>query len=396
MENRKGRIALIVTLLLPSLLLAGCWDRREINDVAFVLANSFDLDKEGRYKQAIVVALPGQMGGATGGGGGTSGKNPYYIESINGYPLTAEARKLQLRMARVLNFSHRRVIILGEELARKGVRFIFDILARYPQNRITTYFVVGQGSGEKLLKAKPHLERFSGEAIREIITLNPSGKVNLNEVWQMLSNQGIDMTLPVFTAKKSQGPEETDEVELVGTALFSGDRMVGTVKDGEAEAALWLTNKFQRYRQIIDYRKKHKVGIFIESGSKKLELLSSKEPMRFRITVHAEGSIVEDTAKLNLDNETYIKQIEQIWAKVIKADMEHLIQKMKTLNSDAMGAGYMLYQTHPREWDKVKNRWYEVLKEAKFEIQANLLIRRVGQITENVDIWSSNKGTVTQ
>ena len=30
-----------------SLLLTGCWDRTEINDVAFVLASAIDLDKEG-------------------------------------------------------------------------------------------------------------------------------------------------------------------------------------------------------------------------------------------------------------------------------------------------------------------------------------------------------------
>ncbi|MET3291942.1 UNVERIFIED_CONTAM: Ger(x)C family germination protein [Brevibacillus sp. OAP136] len=397
MKSRKRHACLIATLL-PALLLTGCWDRREINDVAFVLANSFDIDKNGQYKQAVIIALPGQMGGSTGGGGGTSGKSPYYIDDSVGFPITNGANKLQVRMSRVLNYAHRRVIIIGEELARKGIRVIFDVLARIPQNRITTYFVIGKESGEKLLKAKPHLERFSGEAIREILTLNPSGKVNLNEIWQKLSNQGIDMSLPVFKSVKNKGPSPSDETMLIGTALFSSDKMVGMVTGSEASAIRWLTNKFQRYRDVIPFgdKSKDKVGIQIESGDKRLELISMKEPLRFRLSLHAEGSIVESTVNVNLDNEQYIKEMEKMWAKHMKAEMEKLIAKMQNLHSDVMGAGYLVYQTHPKEWDKVKNRWYDVFKKAKFDIHANLLIRRVGQVTENVDIWTNQPSTPKQ
>jgi spore germination protein KC/spore germination protein len=374
---------------LSSLLLSGCWDRREINDVAFVLANSFDVDTNGKYRQGIIIALPGQMGGSTGGGGGTSGKNPYYIDAATGYPITEEANNLQRRMARVLNYSHRRVIILGEKLAREGIRFIIDILARYPQNRITTYFVVGQGSGEKLLKAKPHLERFSGEAIREILTLNPSGKVNLNEIWQKLSNPGIDMTLPVFTTQMSQKPNATEEVQIVGTALFSGQRMKGMVKDGEEQTILWLTKKIQRYSQIIQTEQKQKLALKIEKGTTKLEVISAHEPLHFRVNVNAEGSILENTANIDLADEKQLKRLEQIWSKTMKKDIDNVIHKMQEWKSDVMGSGYLLYQTHPKEWDRVKNKWYKVFKEAKFDVRVGIQLRRVGQITENVDVWQS-------
>lgn len=64
------KAAVLCCLLLCSILLGGCWDRREVNDVAFVMGTG--LDKEGdQYRVTMQIALPGQLGssGSTGGGG---------------------------------------------------------------------------------------------------------------------------------------------------------------------------------------------------------------------------------------------------------------------------------------------------------------------------------------
>ena len=67
----------VVLLFLCTLLLSGCWDREEINDIAFVIGIAVDKEKQD-YRTSLQIALPGQSGasGSEGGGEGQAGTNP--------------------------------------------------------------------------------------------------------------------------------------------------------------------------------------------------------------------------------------------------------------------------------------------------------------------------------
>ncbi|GJM83562.1 hypothetical protein HMSSN139_60580 [Paenibacillus sp. HMSSN-139] len=56
------RLRLTLAVLLPSLGLTGCWDRIEVNDVAFVLATSTDME-QGQVRSTAQIALPSSLGG---------------------------------------------------------------------------------------------------------------------------------------------------------------------------------------------------------------------------------------------------------------------------------------------------------------------------------------------
>lgn len=59
----------VISLILCTSLLTGCWDREEINDVAFVIGIA--ADKEGdEYRSSLQIALPGQSGASGSEGGG--------------------------------------------------------------------------------------------------------------------------------------------------------------------------------------------------------------------------------------------------------------------------------------------------------------------------------------
>lgn len=138
-------------LLLSPLALAGCWDRKEINDVAFVIGSSVDKEN-GMYRSALQIALPGNLGGAgsKGGGGGTSGGKSYYLESKTGITLRSANMEIQAGNSRNLSFSHRRVLLIGEDFARDGIAPMLDQFARIPQNRLSSLVAVTSGSAYKI------------------------------------------------------------------------------------------------------------------------------------------------------------------------------------------------------------------------------------------------------
>lgn len=66
----------VLMLLLCTIFIAGCWDRKEINDIAFVIGIAVDKEQD-NYRSSLQIALPGQSGstGSSGGGGGQAGIN---------------------------------------------------------------------------------------------------------------------------------------------------------------------------------------------------------------------------------------------------------------------------------------------------------------------------------
>ena len=156
------RIIRMLALCLP-LLLAGCWDRMEINDIAFVMASSNDLAENGELQGASKIAIPSALG-SSGRMGGTSGENKsFVIESASGRDINEIMQKLQGKLPRRLNISHRRVLYIGEKLAKQGIAPILDHYSRNPASRHIAYVLVTKGSDSiNFLKSSNPLETNSG------------------------------------------------------------------------------------------------------------------------------------------------------------------------------------------------------------------------------------------
>lgn len=217
----------IFGLILSLLVLTGCWDRREVNDLAFVTMTGYDKIDENQFRTSVQIPLPGAMGGAgsTGGGGGTKG-GPYYIDSEIGRNIRESNDLLQRRMSRKTNFSHRRVIIIGEELARSGFKKTLDVLLDQPQSRITAYVLLTKGEALQILNSEPHLEKLSSEALRELSKENEGINVKnvLNDIWR----PGKDPVIPVVLNNETENGNSKDkkkEAQLEGYAILKEDKL---------------------------------------------------------------------------------------------------------------------------------------------------------------------------
>lgn len=64
------RLTPIVVLLMGMLLVSGCWDRREVNDMAIVIAMAMDKEPNGHYRLSVQVPLVSSLGSTSGGEAG--------------------------------------------------------------------------------------------------------------------------------------------------------------------------------------------------------------------------------------------------------------------------------------------------------------------------------------
>ena len=106
---RRMRLFAIYAMIL--VLLTGCWDRKEINDIAILQLSAFDLMPEtGMYRGYAQIAIPKSIGaGQLTTSGGTQQKT--YMPLVDyGENMEDMTLKLERRLSRDLLRSHRRIL----------------------------------------------------------------------------------------------------------------------------------------------------------------------------------------------------------------------------------------------------------------------------------------------
>lgn len=367
-----------------TLLLAGCWDRREINDIAIVLTTAIDKEPNG-YRISVLIPLPGNLGGPSGGGGGSGGQKPFSIDTEVGKTLTEATSKLQTRLSRQLYFSHRRLVLIGEEFARSNLSNMFDGIARQPESRMTAFIAVTKGKAFELMNAPTRIERFSVEAIRETIQSSATLPTRLKDVFNKVNTQGVDVYYPYFeVADPPLKQASSSHIQAAGFAISHNGKMVGVLKNKDALGLRLLTDKFKPYMEIAQVEKKM-VAVEISHAKRSIKPVLVGQDIRFDITVKAEATIIESNLKKDLGIPANLSTIEAAIEKNIRSQMEHTISVLQRKKSDAVGFGQCLYRTYPDRWNSgLKQNWYTVFPECTFQIKVDCQINRMGMLRQNV------------
>ncbi|MBL0385314.1 Ger(x)C family spore germination protein [Tumebacillus sp. ITR2] len=378
---------LLLILILSTLPFSfGCWDRTEINDIAIVVSTAFDLDPDGKYRVTCQMALPGQMGGSNGGGGGTSGQKSYYVDSETGNTIREANARQQARLSRQLFFAHRRVLIIGEELAKQGIREIFDVVARVPENRLTSNIVIAKGKGYDLLNAQPQFERFSAEAMREILQSDNMIEINMKDVAQELSQVGTDPLIPLMMpVQTTKGKQKSTETQFIGYAQFHDDRYVGPIQDEAAQGIYWIRQRFKPYTTSFENKQFGKIAINVYKGKSEVIPHLGSDHITFDVRINANCYITEAEQGIDFGMSENIQKVEGVFDQKIKQSVQAAIAEIKNHKSDSGQLGLVIARNYPRQWqDKYEKHWYAELQKAEFKISVNTEVARVGLISENI------------
>ncbi|PZD97345.1 spore gernimation protein [Paenibacillus sambharensis] len=382
---KLGKRFLVSVMLL--MLLGGCWDRREVNDVAFVAASAADKEGDG-YRVGVQIPLPGQMGGPEGGGGGTSGEKSWYLDSEQDKTLRGALEKLQQRLSRVLNFSHRRVIVLGEELAKEGIVSVIDILIRAPQNRLTVFPVIAEGKALDLLNAKAPVEQLPSEVIRELASLSFSKQLLLNIFMKDLLKEGEDPVLPVMkmaeTKPGSEGKKDKT-IQMTGLGVMKKDRLVSIFREEDAKYLLWL-NQMNRLPSItLDYPEK-KGYIVLQFQQNKVDVrpVIQGDEVSFRIKIMAKGSVMEDTTAKNISTGIANRQLEKDAEEHVREAMKGVVSQLKKLKADPIGLGSRVRDRNYTFWRKHKKDWFELYSTADVYFEIDFNIEHTGTVSNSI------------
>lgn len=340
----------------------GCWSRRELEELAFVLALGIDKGDDGEF---ILYAQIGKAQQEAGGGDGEGGE----IVVIEGKGKTiVQAYDQMFEVAnRRLFLSHARLVIISEELAKSGINRILDFLQRDIRIRSTTLIAVGQGDIKEILESQPVLGGITGLAIKDSMRFNwERSKILRKELYEMvrdIKEGDAELTLPIITM-------EGEKVAIKNAAYFQNTTMKGTLDNKEVLGLLWLVGDVRHGSITINPNPKDSRYITLELMDTKVSInpVEGSKGLVFHIKVDQQLRVADDQTNLT------VSQIEQEVNRYIKNTILETVNLAKEEGVDFIGFGKRYRRKYPKKWDE--DKWIEKFKESEVIIKVNSIINR--------------------
>lgn len=373
-----------ILLAVSILVLSGCWDRREINDVAFVLGTAIDKENH-NYRSTHQIALPGQLGGtgSMAGGGGTSGTKSWYTISDTGRTIREIVTKEQRYTSRTLYFAHRRTLLIGEEMAKDGLEPVMDVLSRIPRNRMNAYVIITRGPAHRLLNADAPIERFPSEMARELATIYLKDARTVKHLLHLMMDDGIDVSVPaaeVIRTNPGKDGKVTTNIHFFGLAVFRDNKLVGFLEEELAQGALWAMGEVNQPEVTVGAPegKGRIVAQFQETTSKLIPHVRG-EDVSMTIKVETLGTIMENESDYVLNRASNLEKLEAALVEKIKGMIEKSVKQLQQkYRSDIIGFGKVLYIKRPNDWNRVGKKWGEIYPSVTVHVDVNVRLKHTG------------------
>lgn len=375
----KRKISLLVPVLLLTVwICTGCWDRREIVDLAFVMLTAIDEGQTpGFYRVHAHIAEPTRIGGPGQSSTGQKQKEPVthlVTETRN----VDEARSnMEQMLSRDIVSSHRRIFLISEALARRGIKDLLDHISRSPMNRISTLLVVAENTkAEKLIDQQVPLENFGVELFRELSFRKTRLPTSLKDYFIASTTPGQQPIAASFATTKE------NEIILSGIAIFRDNRLEGFVKGKEAIVLTgMLGGKTGGSITIRLSQVKGDLSIRLDRLKVQRKVAISKGEPKFNFQVKAFGRIVDNRTNLDLSNPEVIRKLNKAFSEEIEETFQSLFHRLqKDFRTDSTGLGAMIYKKYPGYWKRIEKEWPEMYPDQTIKWQVSAKITGVGSI----------------
>ncbi|MCL7747703.1 Ger(x)C family spore germination protein [Halalkalibacter alkaliphilus] len=363
-------------LLICLLILPGCWDLTEIEQISFVIGTAFDPmnDEEiratyeeetgrplpkGMFQMTNQIVIPGQIEG--GEEGGSASEGPFFNIRTTAMTSFKTNRNFTTRRSRTMNYEHLKTLIINEELAREGIiEHLLDLFIRDHEMRRDILILISKGKGSDILEKKLPLEMMPAMSIEMISEHAPRGHSIPPPKYsgELMSNIISDQSYIIPRIVNTDG----EEFKVAGAAVFLGkeNKMVGWMGEYDVQGYSWITGTVENEIVEAYYGREQKPFVY-ETDYTETEVHYKKENGKdiFDIKIRSEGFFVENwIAGIELDSQETILKLEEEVAKEIERQGNKIIGKMQEeFFTDIFQLHEHVKTNNFSYWQEVKGHW---------------------------------------
>lgn len=378
------KFVLIIITLFILLISSGCYNYKEINDMAIV--SSIGIDKDNKNDKYIVSAQIMNSKESE-----DSEDSQITVYTKEGDTVHEALRNITLKSPRKLYGNHLSKIVLSEEVAKEGIDNILDIFNRITEVRnefIIT--IVKEDKASDVLKVLTTTESIPAEYVK--LSLKIADKTSgltyatkLDEFISLYLKKGIDPVVPVLKIDKKEKKGTTinnitttnpiSKIVIEDLAITNKGKLETYLKNEEVIGYNFLRNQIQK--MIIPVKcddENNYASILILKNKTKSNTAKKDNKYIINFNINSEAIITEYNCKKDLTDEKVIKKLEKDTEKKIKRYIKKSLNKQKETKGKFLGLERIIYLDYP----KYKNEDYSV----KYNAKVNLV--RKGEIRNSV------------
>ncbi|QYK65641.1 Ger(x)C family spore germination protein [Paenibacillus sp. S02] len=394
----KQTIHLLFVWGLIGLILGGCWDRKELNELGIAIGIGVDM-KGDQYQVTAQVVIPSAVASKS----SPSAGSPVVTYEATAPTIQEAIQKMTDTSPRSIYLSHIRMLILGEEYARKGISDVIEALMREPSTRSDFYIAIAKNNkASTILKIPTSLEKLpANKMFASLDTLTktwaPATKVTMDQLLSDLTNPDIQSTLPALEAvgdieaSIEKGEDDTKSISpgtilrFSGIGVFQKDRLLGWISEQDSKGFNYIRNKVDSTTGHADCQGGGNIALLtLSSDTKNKVMIRDGEPV-ILISVTNNSTVREVNCQhMKLDSMDDIKEIEAASNEKIVEIMKHSVETVRhQYKSDIFGFGQLIHQSKPKLWKRMKEEKENPFMDLQIEYKAETKIKKIGSLFES-------------
>lgn len=362
-------------ILIFALLQSGCWDQKIFEKIGFILQTGVELSENNKI--VYTINMPEV--------------DPFAEEKVEVLSTTTnlmkEAQdKLKLSSGKNIEGGKNQQLYFSKDISKNGLDEYLEYFLRSPESSLISNLVIVEGSPKELIeyskdfkdKQRPsfYVNDLLDEAIKNSFTIE-------SKIYQfsiLSHSKTIDPTATYIGYDKNG-------ITVLGSAVFNGDKLVGTINTKQAAMLNSLRGKKGRihymyngkYAQRLESNKKNGASLEMKIKKRKVKVKTDGDKVTIDIDLKFKGSVTEYLGPIDLSNPKDKKLFEDDVSRCISSDCSDLVSYLQEIGSDPVGFGEIMRAKHNQYW-KTKN-WKDEYKRAEVKVNAKLDIEFFGAIT---------------
>ena len=324
-----------ILLIVATLLLTGCYDYVEINDLSFVSAVGIDYEND-EYQLTFELLNDTKKGES-------SSSQEGYTISGSGSSISKAFENISLKIPKTPYFFHLKAMVISEDVAKKHMQEIIEYIVRNPKIRNEFYLAIAKDvTAKEIVKNANKNNPIVGNQITKLIDSNNVGysitfAKPFEDILEKFANKKISPVVSVLTLSG-------DNIKALGLGVFDKYEYKYTLKPSESAYLNLLLNEPSSFLISKSYGDK-----LLAIELKQVTTDYKFENNIITINVKIDGEIVENMPEFDLRKDESYEKIANDFQHLLKKDIENLIQIFVKNNTDAIGLENMYYKKHRKE-----------------------------------------------
>ncbi|WP_141905750.1 Ger(x)C family spore germination protein [Lysinibacillus sp. Y5S-8] len=391
-----AKVKVICLLCSLTLLLSGCWSKRELNELAIVVALGIDkIDEE--YEITVQIVDPSEISMRQ----ASTQRSPVVSYHSRGETIFEAIRKMTTIAARKPYFAHLQVVVLGEDLAKEGISDSLDLIVRDHEFRKDFDVIMShEATAKDVLNVLTPIEKVPANKMLNSLDVSEKAwgstiAVNIDELVNTLSNKqkGALISAIEVHGDKNLGMDQTNVqrvktpvlLQYAGLAVFKGDQYIGLLTEAESKSISFLNDKIQSTIEIIACPKKGTLSTEITQSTTKVKGSFVHGKPKIDVQINVEQNVGEVECDIDLTKNKSIDYVNKKTAKGIDERIEKTLEKIQQqYKVDVFGFGDALHRADAKQWKKIKNDWTTIFPDLAVDVHVKVTTQGLGTMQNSL------------